>query len=86
MDSRISFITYNLWNKEFLERRKKALEMFFQSFDADLFVFQEVTPELLANIVDKALPNHLRVKDKDWTVGTVFAVLLLIVDDVMIGQ
>eukprot|EP00455_Lapot_gusevi_P049719 TRINITY_DN7104_c0_g1_i4.p1 TRINITY_DN7104_c0_g1~~TRINITY_DN7104_c0_g1_i4.p1 ORF type:complete len:282 (-),score=43.43 TRINITY_DN7104_c0_g1_i4:39-836(-) len=66
---RVSVITFNLWNNEYLERRKTALTKFFKSFDADIIMLQEVRPTNLA-IVQESLPSHSCVEEQDfkgWT-------------------
>lgn len=63
---RISFTTLNLWNTVELERRRNALQSFLSTYRSDVYVFQEIRPELV-KIIREALPDYEYIqRDKGW--------------------
>lgn len=62
MLTRLSFLTYNLWNTMRWSKREKALRAFFSTFKPDVFCLQELRPET-RNALDDCLPGHRRVED-----------------------
>ncbi len=65
---RFSVISLNLWNTEYLDKRLPALTSFLETYQADIFCFQEMRKELL-DVFDKVLKDHKRINDSDpgWT-------------------
>jgi len=62
--SRISVLTFNVWNTDHLAERTPALQDFFTRFDADIICLQEVRPETLA-LFDKFLvTSHSRISEQ----------------------
>jgi len=66
--TRISLVTYNLWNTKRWPLRAPALEQFARLFQPDVFCIQELRAETQA-FLDEALPGHTRVQDDfaGWT-------------------
>lgn len=60
--TRLSLVTYNLWNTMRWPEREGALHQFFHRFRPDIFCLQELRPETRASL-DSALPNYRRVDD-----------------------
>jgi endonuclease/exonuclease/phosphatase family metal-dependent hydrolase len=60
--TRLSFITYNLWNTKRWPQREGALRHFFRKFLPDVFCLQELRAETRATL-DDALPEYRRVQD-----------------------
>ena len=60
--TRLSFVTYNLWNIQRWPERKAALRGFFRRFQPDVFCLQELRIETRDEL-DEALPDHRRVED-----------------------
>lgn len=60
--TRLSFITYNLWNVQRWPQREAALRGFFRRFRPDLFCLQELRIET-RDALDEALPGYQRVQD-----------------------
>lgn len=60
--TRLSFVTYNLWNIQRWPLRQAALQGFFQRFRPDIFCLQEVRPET-QDALEAILPNYKRVDD-----------------------
>lgn len=67
--TRVSLLTYNLWNTQRWPAREPALRAFFQRFRPDIFGLQELRAETRAAL-DQALPDYQRVDDPfpGWTV------------------
>ncbi len=61
---RISLTSLNLWNTEHLEKRKDCLASFAQTYQSDIFCFQEVRPEL-CDLFDHALKGWNRIEGKE---------------------
>jgi endonuclease/exonuclease/phosphatase family metal-dependent hydrolase len=66
--TRISFLTYNLWNKQRWPQREPALHSFLQLFRPDIFCLQELRLETRTSL-DRALPDYQRIDDPymGWT-------------------
>jgi endonuclease/exonuclease/phosphatase family metal-dependent hydrolase len=66
--TRISLVTYNLWNTKRWPLRAPALGQFVQLFHPDVLCLQELRAETQA-FLDEALPGHSRVHDDfvGWT-------------------
>lgn len=66
--TRLSLLTYNLWNTMRWPLRKNALVAFFQTFQPDIFCLQELRKQTRA-VLDRALPGYRRVDDPHpgWT-------------------
>jgi endonuclease/exonuclease/phosphatase family metal-dependent hydrolase len=66
--TRLSLITYNLWNIMRWPEREPALREFFRRFRPDIFCLQELRAETRAAL-DDALPGYARVADDHpgWT-------------------
>ena len=60
--TRITLLTYNLWNTIRWPERQPALEQFFLSFRPDIFCLQELRAET-RNVLDAVLPDYRRVVD-----------------------
>lgn len=60
--TRLSFITYNLWNTQRWPMREPALRGFFRRFRPDIFCLQELRVET-RDALDEALPAYRRVND-----------------------
>lgn len=60
--TRVSFITYNIWNTERWDVRQPALRKFLEIFDPDVFCVQELRRKSRAFLED-ALSGHKRVQD-----------------------
>lgn len=67
--SRLSIVTYNLWNTQRWPERQPALQEFLQRFQPDILCIQELRAET-RDFLDKAMPTHARVEDPfaGWTV------------------
>ncbi len=61
---RISIITLNLWNTECWDVRKDCVSSFVQTFNSDIYCFQEIRPELLL-LLDAALPSYQRIEGQE---------------------
>ena len=61
---RISVVSLNLWNTEHLEKRLPALRSFLSTYDADIFLFQEIRPVLIEEF-KSILFNHDYIQDDD---------------------
>lgn len=61
---RLSVISLNLWNTEFLEQRLPALKLFLELYRADIFCFQEIRPELI-KVFDETLQGYCRINDEE---------------------
>ena len=61
---RISVVSLNLWNTEFLDKRLPAMEEFLKTYDADIFLFQEIRPVLI-EAFERFLPDHEHIVDED---------------------
>jgi endonuclease/exonuclease/phosphatase family metal-dependent hydrolase len=66
--TRLSFITYNLWNTQRWPERAPALRAFFRRFRPDVFCLQELRIET-RDTLDEALTGYQRVRDSfaGWT-------------------
>jgi endonuclease/exonuclease/phosphatase family metal-dependent hydrolase len=66
--TRISIVTYNIWNIERWAFREPALRKFLEVFDPDLLCVQELRRKS-RSFLDKALATHRRVHDSfvGWT-------------------
>jgi exonuclease III len=66
--TRLSIVTYNLWNVERWPAREAALRQFVQTFRPDLLCLQELRAET-QTCLDAAMPQHTRVHDDlpGWT-------------------
>lgn len=66
--TRITILTFNIWNNQRWPQREPALRAFFQRYTPDIFCLQELTLET-RSALDKALPEYKRVEDKHmgWT-------------------
>ena len=66
--TRLSILTYNLWNTQRWPEREAAVKAFFRRFRPDIFCLQELRKET-RGALDKALPDYRRVDDKHpgWT-------------------
>lgn len=62
--TRISLVTYNLWNTNRWPERKLALTKFLQTFSPDILAVQELRPETMV-FLDKAMQEHTRI-DSDF--------------------
>ncbi len=60
--TRLSFVTYNLWNIQRWPLREPALRSFFRRFRPDVFCLQELRAET-RDALDDALPDYRRVDD-----------------------
>lgn len=60
--TRITLLTYNLWNTVRWPERQPALEQFFLRFQPDIFCLQELRAETRAAL-DETLPDYRRVVD-----------------------
>ena len=60
--TRLSVITYNLWNTQRWPQREAALRQFVDVYRPDVLCVQELRPETAAAL-DEALPDHRRVHD-----------------------
>jgi endonuclease/exonuclease/phosphatase family metal-dependent hydrolase len=60
--TRLSFITYNLWNTQRWPEREPALRGFFRRFRPDIFCLQELR-EVTRDVLDDTLPGFRRVDD-----------------------
>ncbi len=65
---RISLISLNLWNTEHWEQREQCIVSFVQTYDSDIYCFQEVRPKSL-KCLDEALPAYIRIEGTEigWT-------------------
>ena len=59
---RISIASLNLWNTEHLDKRLPALRSFLSTYDADIFLFQEIRDELIDEFKDV-------LKEHDYIIG-----------------
>src|SRR5918911_4147339 len=68
LPTRISFITYNIWNIERWSFREPALRKFLELFDPDVLCLQELRRRSQQSI-DRVLAGHERVRDRfvGWT-------------------
>ncbi|MFV2067553.1 MAG: endonuclease/exonuclease/phosphatase family protein [Pirellulales bacterium] len=66
--TRLTIVTYNLWNTERWPERQPALEQFVTLFRPDVLCLQELRAVTQA-CLDRALPDHQRVHDDQtgWT-------------------
>ena len=66
--TRISLVTYNLWNTQRWPLRQPALEQFVHLYHPDVLCIQELRAETQA-FLDQSLPEHERVHDDlpGWT-------------------
>jgi endonuclease/exonuclease/phosphatase family metal-dependent hydrolase len=60
--TRLSLVTYNLWNLKRWPQREQAVREFFRRFRPDVFVLQELRLET-RSALDDALPDYRRVDD-----------------------
>lgn len=60
--TRLSFITYNLWNVQRWPEREPALRAFFRRFRPDVLCLQELRIET-RDCLDETLPGYRRVDD-----------------------
>ncbi len=65
---RISITSLNLWNTEHWNQREACIRSFVQTYQSDIFCFQEVRAESLA-VLDLALPMYQRIEGNElgWT-------------------
>ena len=63
MPTRISLITYNIWNTERWDHREPALRKFLELFSPDVLCLQELRRKSRA-FLDGALASHKRVQDR----------------------
>ncbi|HEV7822133.1 MAG TPA: endonuclease/exonuclease/phosphatase family protein [Burkholderiales bacterium] len=63
LPTRISFITYNIWNTERWAFREPALRKFLEVFNPDVLCLQELRRKS-QQVIDEALPDHGRVRDR----------------------
>jgi len=61
---RVSITSLNLWNTEFWNQREACVVSFVQTYQSDIFCFQEVRAESLA-VLDYALPSYQRIEGKE---------------------
>lgn len=59
-----SLISLNLWNTEHWQERERCVISFLQTFDADIYCFQEVRPQTLS-VLDVSLTEHQRVEGEE---------------------
>ena len=66
--TRLTLITYNIWNTQRWDVRKPALEQFLQIYNPDIFCLQELREET-RDFIDETLTQHQRVHDDlpGWT-------------------
>ncbi|MBI9093726.1 MAG: endonuclease/exonuclease/phosphatase family protein [Sphaerochaeta sp.] len=66
--TKISITSLNLWNTEHWSQRETCVVSFVQTYQSDIYCFQEVRSESLA-VLDSALPSHQRIQGKEpgWT-------------------
>ena len=66
--TRLSIVTYNIWNTMRWNVREPALRQFVKLFNPDLLCLQELREETQA-CLDEAMPDHARVHDdlRGWT-------------------
>ena len=66
--TRLSIVTYNLWNTVRWPVREAALKQFVDLFQPDILCLQELRAET-QSFLDQALPQHQRVADDlpGWT-------------------
>lgn len=61
---RISLITLNLWNTEYWQQRRSCVVSFVQTYQADIYCFQEVREQTLC-VLDSALSEYKRIEGTD---------------------
>jgi endonuclease/exonuclease/phosphatase family metal-dependent hydrolase len=68
LPTRISFITYNIWNVERWSLREPALRKFLEIFGPDVLCLQELRRKS-QQMIDQVLTGHERVRDRfvGWT-------------------
>lgn len=66
--TRLTVVTYNLWNTQRWNVRQPALEQFVRVFNPDIVCLQELRQET-RDFLDRAMPRHERVEDAfpGWT-------------------
>jgi exonuclease III len=60
--TRLSFLTYNLWNVQRWPQREQVLRSFFRRFRPDIFCLQELRIET-RDALDEAMTGYRRVED-----------------------
>ena len=68
LPTRLSIVTYNIWNTMRWDVREPALRQFVELFNPDILCLQELRAETQA-CLDEAMPTHTRVHDDfpGWT-------------------
>lgn len=61
---RLSITSLNLWNTEHLAARLDCIKAFLNTFNSDIFCFQEIRPSLIS-FMDPILSKYNRIEDED---------------------